>query len=409
MKKISAPLYATAIFFSRTGSGLFFFINTWILIHLTGNSASAAISLLIAVIPSIFLSMIIGSVADKFPAIKLVLSSEITRFLILFAYASLFMTEHATPLLAYSVSFLMSICAEIQLISWRVILAKHTSQENNFKLNALSVTSGQAGVVAGATCSGILFVYFGAALTIYIASGAFLISSICVAYLASALHTPRPVTNAKIDVLNSITYHLRSIRDGFQYIVGQPSLIGYYLLILLNINILYMSNALLAPFVKGPLNLNAEAYGKIDAAYSIGAIAGGLIIVRLTRRLGAVRITLLGLAILAVSLFSFARSDAFLIAFCSYIGIGLGCQTSIVSLSRAQRTTAAELHGRSYATFNTITGCFGVLVFILSTRFTTPEELRNIFEYQAIAVTTVLLAISCTKKFKNALRTEYRP
>lgn len=407
MKHISAPLYATAVFFSRIGSGLFFFINTWIVIHLTGNSASAAISLLIAVIPSICLSIIIGSIADKFSAIKLVLSSEIMRFFILFSYASLFFAEYATPLLAYSVSFFMSICAEIQLMSWRVILAKHASHENNFKLNALSVTSGQAGVVAGATCSGIFFVYFGASLTIYIASGTFFISSICVAYLASTLHTPRPETNTKIDVLNSIIYHLRSIRDGFEYIAGQPNLIGNYLLMLLNINILYMSNALLAPFVKGPLNLTAEAYGKIDAAYSIGAIAGGLIIVRLTRRLGALRVTLLGLAIMAASLFSFARSDDFLVAFCSYIGIGLGCQTSIVSLSRAQRITATGLHGRSYATFNTVTGCFGVVVFMLSTQFSTPEELRNIFEYQAIAVVTVLLIIGCSKKFKNALRTEY--
>lgn len=403
MMKISAPLYATAIFFSRTGSGLFFFINTWIVIHLTGNTASAAISLLIAVIPSIFFSMIIGSIADKFPAIKLVLFSEITRTLILFTYASLFIISQATSILAYLVSFLMSICAEIQLMSWRVILAKHTKQEHNFKLNALSVTSGQAGVVAGATCSGVFFVYFDAAVTIYIASSAFLVSSICDAYLAKALHTPRLRTR-RLDGPRSITYQLISIRIGFQYIARQPGLIGYYALILLNINILYMSNALLAPFVKGPLNSNAEAYGKIDAAYSIGAIVGGLLIVRLTRRLGALRITLLGLAILALSLFSFARSETFIVAFCSYVGIGLGCQTSIVSLSRAQTITDPELHGRTYAAFNTITGCFGVLVFFLSTRFTTHDELRNIFEHQALAVATALVVIGCTKKFKDTLR-----
>ena len=403
MSQISAPAYATAMFFSRAGTGIFFFINTWIVIDLTGQATSAAISLLIAVLPSLFLSMTIGSMADKYPAIKLVLFSECTRCLTLLVYASLFVMDRASPAFAYSISFLMSICAEIQLLSWRVILATFATHEKNFKLNALSVTSGQAGVIIGATGSGMLFVALGPTFTIAIASTIFWASSCCIAYMAKALHSPCASAITKISTPNHLVAHLRSILEGFQYITQQPRLIGYYLLILLNTNILYMSNALLAPFVKGPLNLNANAYGQIDAAYSIGAIIGGLIIVKLTQRLGTLKITLLGLTTLALSLFIFAQSEAFLLAFFSYIGIGLGCQTSIVSLSHAQRITDPTLHGRAYATLNTLTGFFGVLVFILSTQFTSHEELRNMFEYQAIAVTTVLLIIGASKKIKDSL------
>lgn len=129
MSQISVPAYATVIFFSRAGTGIFFFINTWIVIDLTGYATSAAISLLIATLPSLFLSMIIGSMADKYPAIKLVLYSECTRCLTLLVYASLFVMDRASPAFAYSVSFLMSICAEIQLLSWRVILATFATHE----------------------------------------------------------------------------------------------------------------------------------------------------------------------------------------------------------------------------------------------------------------------------------------
>lgn len=373
------------------------------MIDLTGYATSAAISLLIATLPSLFLSMIIGSMADKYPAIKLVLFSECTRCLTLLVYASLFVMDRASPAFAYSISFLMSICAEIQLLSWRVILATFATHEKNFKLNALSVTSGQAGVIIGATGSGMLFLALGPTFTIAIASTIFWVSSCCIAYMAKALHSPCASAITKISTPNHLVAHLRSILEGFQYITQQPRLIGYYLLILLNTNILYISNALLAPFVKGPLNLNANAYGQIDAAYSIGAIIGGLIIVKLTQRLGTLKITLLGLTTLALSLFIFAQSEAFLLAFFSYIGIGLGCQTSIVSLSHAQRITDPTLHGRAYATLNTLTGFFGVLVFILSTQFTSHEELRNMFEYQAIAVTTVLLIIGASKKIKDSL------
>ena len=61
---LSMPLFAVMVFFSRAGVGLFFFINTWIVIHVSGSTSSAAIILMVGVLPSLFFLMLIGSYAD---------------------------------------------------------------------------------------------------------------------------------------------------------------------------------------------------------------------------------------------------------------------------------------------------------------------------------------------------------
>ena len=397
--QLSAPIFAVILFLSKAGTGFFFFINTWIVISLTGSPGSAAVSLLIAVLPSLLLSMSIGSVADNAPAIKLVLLSEKVRFLTLSIYATVFMLDNASPLIAFAISFIMSICAEIQLLSWRVVLAKFGSN-NLIKLNALSVSSGQGGVIVGATASGVVFASFGATATIYTASVLFFGSIILIHRL---LHlAPNLILSERSkNTLTPIDHHLKHIYEGCIYIIHTPELLRHYLLIFLNINILYSANALLAPFVKGPLKLGAEAYGAIDAAYSIGAIVGGLIITRLTLTFGASQTITLGLSLLTLALLSFSYAANFPTAFLAHIGIGLGCQTSITSLSYAQTLTRPQFQGIVYAAFNTVTGFSGVLIFLFSTHFTSEQALRNVFFYEALIVAAVTLAFIISTHHKK--------
>lgn len=396
--QLSVPIFVVILFLSKAGAGFFFFINTWIVISLTGSPSSAALSLLIAVLPSLLLSMSIGSIADNAPAIKLVLLSEKIRFLTLTIYAIFFMLEYASPLIAFTISFIMSLCAEIQLLSWRVVLAKFGGN-NLIKLNALSVSSGQSGVILGATASGVIFASFGATATIFTASALFLGSTILIRRFLQ-LAPILKFTNHSKNTFNPVHLHLQHIYEGCRYIIQTPALLRHYLLIFVNVNILYSANALLAPFVKGPLRLGAEAYGVIDAAYSIGAIAGGLIITRLTFIIGAPRTTILGLSFLTLALLNFSYAEDFPVAFLAYIGVGLGCQTSIISLTNAQMLTHPKYQGIVYAAFNTMTGFSGVLLFLLSTRFTSEQALRGVFFYEALftAAVTLVFIISTHQK-----------
>ena len=59
MTPSTVRLYVAAIAAANIGTGFFFLINTWLIIDLTGEPSSAAISLVMTVLPSLLLSPLI--------------------------------------------------------------------------------------------------------------------------------------------------------------------------------------------------------------------------------------------------------------------------------------------------------------------------------------------------------------
>ncbi|UVJ42370.1 MFS transporter [Pseudomonas sp. LS1212] len=400
---MSTGFFAAAIFFSKVGVGLFFFINTWLVVYLTGDNSTAAISLMFAVIPCVLFSTLIGDMADRLSPLKLVLFSEISRIFILVVYAALCLFGKSTASLAYVTSFLMSICGEVQLVSWRVVICRYSQSSNNLRLNALVIVSGQAGVVVGAGLSGIVFLLLGAACTIFLSAGIFLLSLMFVFVLLRVLSFGGAEFDVdKVGLHEGGLWSLKSLFLGFDYAFRHPVLFLYYFLIALNVSVLYSVNALLAPFVKDVLQLDAGAYGKIDAAYSVGAILGGVLVFRVVRYFGSLTVLFAGLAILSFSLFVFSISDGGVMAFCSYLGVGVGCQTSVIGLSCAQKVTDPNMQGRVYAAFNMLMGCFGMLVFWVASRVGSEEGVRFFFEVQAFLYIVFILLIFFFERLRNS-------
>jgi len=401
MNPKNAKIYGLAIFFSKCGVGLFFFINTWIVIHLANNESAAAISLLIAVTPSIFFSLIIGRIADNSSAITLIKYTEFFRFSLLAIYASLYHYGYASTVYAYAFSFFMAIASETQLMAWRVVIAKNTTGEVTLRVNALTVKCGQAGVVVGAAISGLLFHSQGATITIAFTSVMFILSFLLISNIA--LQTPKSEEKVGTKTHTKAIKLSGTIGAGLKYIWVNPDLFGHYLLILVNINILYFSNAVLAPFVKNALGFDARAYGYIDASFSVGAIAGAYLAIELSKRLAERTIIILGLIIQTISLMVFSLSTTLFVAVLAYTGIGLACQTSIINLTSAQHITHANMHGRVYATFNMLTGIFGILVFILSSHLTTAQDSRLLFQTMSLATATLVTFIAISRRAKKLL------
>lgn len=384
----SSGFYAAVMFFSRLGAGLFFFINTWVVTDLSGSPSGSAISLLVAVVPSIFFSMILGSFADRFRPVKILIYTEFFRFLTLFLYAGAFVFGGVSEFYAYLVSFLMACLAETQLISWRVIIG-NLPVVRGLAINSLSVICGQSGVVVGAMGGGVLYFYFGSAVIVFLASFAFLITMVFTRLLVSTedIFSIRP---AKLILgQGTLVSTAKLMFSAFR----SPVVLGGYALVLVNTNVLYLSNALLAPFVQNVLGLSAKAYGLIDSAYSVGAIIGGLLMSRLVSRYGAGKIIVFNVLCLALSLSGFSRAESFYEVFFSFFGVGIGCQSSIICLVRAQSAISPDLQGKVFGLFNTITGCFGVLTFFMCTQFSSAEELRWVFEVLAVFVVITLAII----------------
>jgi len=353
-------LYGVSIATAKIGTGFFFLINTWLVIGITGRPSSAAITLVMTVLPGLLLSPIIGVGLDRCQPARLACQADLFRWIVLVGYGLLYAAGRATAPVAYAVSFLIALGNEIQVLSWRTAVAREASPEELFRLNALTVVTGQTGQILGAAASGIVLAVIGAAATVGVASTTYLLAAL------SGFVVARRMRVVEFDPRASVSgakKHVSDLLGGMRHITERPEIAFFYGLMLANMTVIFGINAMLAPFVREELRLGADAFGKIDAGYALGAIVSGLFIVRLADRFGPRTILVLGFLVAASSLLAFAQCHGLLAAFVTYVGLGVSFQSSVIALSAAQRATDPHYQGRVNASFNVLNGAAGLFIY----------------------------------------------
>ncbi|MFL9870224.1 MFS transporter [Paraburkholderia megapolitana] len=389
-------LYGAAIASAKIGTGFFFLINTWLIIEITGHPSSAAITLVMTILPSLLLSPLIGLAVDRSEPAQLAWRAEVFRWLVLMSYGLLYAAGYATAPIAYLVSFLIALGNEIQVLAWRAALARHASSEQMFRLNALTVVTGQTGQILGAAASGVVLAAIGAAATVGVASTTYLLSALAGFVVARRMHgtsTTEPSPNAPE---RGVRRHLNDLRDGLRHIAQRPAIAFFYGLILANLTVIFGINAMLAPFVREELHLGAAAFGKIDAGYALGAIVSGFFVVRLANRFGRRTILTLAFLVAALSLLVFAQCSGLVVAFVTYVGLGASFQSSVIALSAAQRAADPLYQGRVSASFNVLNGLAGLAIYGIVAMSAGHHLYRQLYLWQAaimlIMVPVVVLA-----------------
>lgn len=390
MNTTSIRQYAAAIGFARIGTSVFFLINTWLIMEISGKPSSAAISLIMTILPSLLLSPLLGVLVDRRQPIRLAYTAEVIRFLVLACYATLYAAGKASTSIGYVVSFMIALGGEIQLLAWRATLTSAASSGQMHKLNTLTSIWAQSGQVLGVVASGLILAKFGAVPTIVISASAFLISAWLGMLLSHRLGNTVSMVFPLSTVTGRIHNHFSALKSGLSHIIERPEVTFFYGLILANVTVLYTINSMLAPFVRDELHLGPDAFGKIDAAFAIGMIVSGLMAVRLTDQFGRYRIMVAGFITMALSITVLAFSHNFLVALLAYGGIGISFQTSILSLTLAQEATELEFQGRVNSTFNILNGIAGLIIYGLSVVVSQRRLYREFYFAEAILILAVV-------------------
>jgi len=381
-------LYGLAIASAKIGTGVFFLVNTWLMIDITGRASSAAIALVMTALPGIVLAPFLGVLVDRSQPARLAVVAELFRGGVLLAYAALYKAGLADAAIGYGVGFCVATGNELQVLCWRSAIGRGATPARMFRLNALTVAGGQTGQVIGAAISGFALAWAGAVATVALTAIAFVASagfSLLVARRLDAAQPP-PASRAR-----GLRAYLAELGAGLGHVVQRPQIAFFYLLILANLTVIFGINGMLAPFVREALRLGPEAFGKIDAGYAVGAIAGGLAIVRLSQRFGK-RPVLLGAYLLtAASLWGFAHGSGLAVPLLAYTGLGLAFQASVISLSAAQLAADPAFQGRVNASFGLLNGLAGLAVYALIGWCASRHLWRPFYEAQAL----MMLAVFC--------------
>jgi MFS family permease len=206
--------------------------------------------------------------------------------------------------------------------------------------NAFSMTSiaFQTGAIIGPALSGLVIAYWGQA-AVYIVNA--------LSYLAViiALALMGPVAQ-QVDPTRRASVSLSSIREGIQFIIHQPIILGT---MVMDFFATFFSSAnTLMPFVaRDVLNVGAVQYGWLSAAQSIGAVAAALAVSQIEhiRRQGVVFLSAVVVFGLATILFGLARS--FLLVMLALVLIGAADSVStIIRNTIRQLQTPDYIRGR---------------------------------------------------------------
>ncbi len=397
--------YGLAIASAKMGTGLFFLVNTWLIIDITGRASSAALALMVTVLPAILGAPFLGVLVDRSRPARLAVVAELLRGGVLVVYAGLYECGLATAATGYAVGFCVALGNELQVQCWRAAISRGAAPEQMFRLNALTVAGGQTGQILGAAASGFALTLVGGAATVLLTACTFFLSAVFGLLVARRLDAqePAPAPRAR-----GPRAWLDDLGAGLRHIAQRPRIAFFYLLILANLSVIFGINGLLAPFVRAALMLGPEAFGKIDAGYALGAIAGGLAVVRLSQRLGQRTVLLAAFLLAAGSLWALARANGLAPALLAYVGLGLSFQSSVIALSAAQLAADSAFQGRVNASFGLLNGLVGLAVYALIGWCSAHHLFRTFYAAQAITMLAIFGVVLVSTR-REGIRDLLRP
>src|SRR6202000_995666 len=161
-------------------------------------------------------------------------------------------------------------------------------------------------------------------------------------------------------------------------------------------------------FVREELGLGPEAFGKIDAGYALGAIAGGLAVVRLSQRFGQRRVLLAAFLLAAASLWAFAHGTGLALPFLACMGVRLSFHSSVISLSAAQLAADPAFQGRVNASFGLLNGLVGLAVYALIGWGSAHHLFRTLYSAQAITMLAIFGVVLVSTR-REGIRDLLRP
>lgn len=115
-----------------------------------------------------------------------------------------------------------------------------------------------------------------------------------------------------------------SMRDGFRYVRGNPTMARLVLLNVIPNLLIYPYVAMIAIFAKDILDVGSEGYGVLLTAAGVGSIPGGLIVAGMAGSRWKGRTMGLAACLYMAMVFLFALSTVFLLSFAILVVAGIG-------------------------------------------------------------------------------------
>ncbi|MCX6029976.1 MAG: MFS transporter [Chloroflexi bacterium] len=316
----------------------------WLVYALTGSKLALGLISFAGSIPTLFLMLPAGVVADRVSRRKLMMVTQTSMMLFAFALAALAAANVLQVWHIAVLAFLGGVANSFDAPA-RLALAVEMVEDRRDLQNAIALNSTMFNLarIVGPAIGGVVLAGLGATWCFALNGLSFV--AVLIALFGMRLNdTMRPAgkepMGQQIKIGLRYVWDHRAVRT-LMFLVGMTSLFGF------------SYSVLMPAYAVDILNVGEAGLGGLNAAVGIGALAGSLVVASLTRsRRKGIQLTIGSLLFpAAVIVFAFSRSFSVSLAFLAVIGFAFISQNA-TSNTLIQAIVPDELRGRVMSVYS---------------------------------------------------------
>lgn len=332
-----SSLLIAAVGVSALGDFLVWIPLTLHLERTTGSGLAVAGLMICLWAPAVLLAPVAGLLADRIETRKLLVAGSILQAAVAASLALVLDSVAATLALT---ALLGTGIAITQPAEFTLVPAVARGQDLR-AVNGAVESARYAGMTAGPVLGGLLAAAGGTSIALVVNAATFAF----VAAAAALLRTRRPPVAG--------THARASASDGVRHLFRDRTLALALSVVL--VSLLFMSAAITAEvfFLKGDLGVGDALYGVLFSSWTVGMVAGALVVTRRVPSRAVAAVVLLAVAVQGIGLaLPTAWVAAGFVAAAWFVGgAAHGVKNTLVR-TLIQERVPADLHGRAFAAYN---------------------------------------------------------
>ncbi|WP_375639607.1 MULTISPECIES: MFS transporter [unclassified Bartonella] len=377
--------------FATFGSGLNYITLSWIAYNQTGSIRGVALMILFLWTPGIIFAPIFGILADKYNRKTQIIISNLVRGLVIVSWVMLWHFGIEIELMVLSA--LLGIFIPFYMPSAISLIQSIVLKEQLINANATIDMVYELGTIVGMGLSGLILAYAGIKGTLLIGGIFFIIAGL----FNFAMKVPKNRRSKNQNQQNWWENYTASLH----YFKQNPALFVPYISQMIIMTLLMTIPVILVPYIQEVLHADSRIFAILEVLYSMGVLTGAFFSPLLCKVLSIRKTLAILLAFMAIGLAILSVNTHNFVVFPVYFMIGFGLSSWALSISLSQLSCDPEYQGRLQASFNGLSGCLILGVYLIMASDNSSISPQSIYFFQSIVAFVGILIVLFYKHEKQ--------
>lgn len=371
-------------FFATLGNGLNYIALSWFAYSQTNSIKGVAMMMFFIWMPSILFAPVFGTLADRYNRKVQIVISNLVRGLAVVSWVILWHFGIEIELMVLCA--LLGIFISLYMPAAIPLIQSIVPKEKLINANATIDMVYELGTIIGMGLSGFILAFVGMKGTLLTGGALFILAGL----FSLVMRVPKTSHSEGNDQQNWWQSYVSSLR----YFKNHPVLFMPYMNQMIIMTLLMTIPIILVPYTREVLNADTRIFAMFEALYSLGVLAGAFLSPIFCRSLSIRKTLAILLALMATGLVILSVNTVIALVFPVYFLIGFGLSSWALSITLSQLHCEPEFQGRLQATFNGISGCFILGIYLMMAREDNGISSQTIYFIQSLlAVVGILILL----------------